>query len=147
VVRFSRALAARGYPELSQEAPAAAGLVGDGDVYIGLSHSGTTPETVRVLGLARPRDALAAALTNTAPSPVANTAPSPVADTADAVLTTVVRQAGPCSGAMAGGVSQLTVVDGVLIAEGAEHPAPDRGSAAGDVRRRPRPAYGRTPRR
>jgi DNA-binding MurR/RpiR family transcriptional regulator len=139
VVRFSRALAPRGYPELSQEAPAAAGPVGDGDVYIGLSHSGTTPETVRVLGLARPCDALAAALTNTAPSPVA--------DTADAVLTTVVRQAGPCSGAMAGGVSQLTVVDGVLIAEGAEHPAPDRGSAAGDVRRRPRPAYGRTPRR
>ncbi|MFF0000004.1 hypothetical protein [Streptomyces avermitilis] len=57
--------------------PAAPGLVGDGDcdcdcdvydVYVGVSHSGTTPETVRALGPAhRPRRAIAAALTDAAP--------------------------------------------------------------------------------
>ncbi|MFJ9964867.1 MurR/RpiR family transcriptional regulator [Streptomyces avermitilis] len=82
--------------------PAAPALIGDGDsnsnsnsnsnVYIGVSHSGTTPETVRVLGLGRRSGAIATALTNAAPSPVA--------DAVDAVLITVVRASGPRSGAM-----------------------------------------------
>ncbi|MEU1455000.1 hypothetical protein [Streptomyces avermitilis] len=80
--------------------PAAPALIGDGDgnsnsnVYIGVSHSGTTPETVRVLGPAHRRrhGAIATALTNAAPSPAA--------DAVDAVLITVVRASGPRSGAM-----------------------------------------------
>lgn len=74
--------------------PAAPALIGDSDsdVYIRVSHSGTTPETVRVLGLARRRGAIATALTNAAPSPVA--------DAVVAVLITVVRASGPRSGAM-----------------------------------------------
>lgn len=59
-----------------------------------------------VLGLARPHGALAAAITNAAPSPVA----------ADAVLTTLVREAGLRSGALACRVAQLATVDCVLIA-------------------------------
>ncbi|MET7909669.1 hypothetical protein ABZS98_15550 [Streptomyces avermitilis] len=88
--------------------PAAPALIGDGDsnsdsnsnsnsnsnVYIGVSYSGTTPETVRVLGLGRRSGAIATALTNAAPSPVAD------ADAVDAVLITVVRASGPRSGAM-----------------------------------------------
>jgi DNA-binding MurR/RpiR family transcriptional regulator len=47
---------------------------------------------------------------------ITNAAPSPVADAADAVLTTVEREAGLRSGAMAGRVAQLAIVDCVLIA-------------------------------
>ncbi|MEU2583506.1 hypothetical protein ABZ612_11180 [Streptomyces avermitilis] len=76
--------------------PAAPALIGNSDsnVYIGVSHSGTTPETVRVLGLGRRSGAIATALTNAARSPVAD------ADAVDAVLITVVRASGPRSGAM-----------------------------------------------
>ncbi|MGW7045821.1 hypothetical protein ACWGDT_24665 [Streptomyces avermitilis] len=63
--------------------PAAPALIGDDDVYVGVPHSGTAPETVRALGPAR-RRAIAAALT----------------DAADAVLSTVVPASGPRSGAM-----------------------------------------------
>lgn len=102
------------------EALAAAGLVGEGDVYIGVSHSGTTAETVRVLALARRRGALTAAVTNVAPSPVA--------DVADAVLTTVVRESGLRSGAMASRIAQLAIVDCVLVAVAQR--TPDRTEAA-----------------
>ncbi|GAA5705823.1 hypothetical protein AQJ43_36205 [Streptomyces avermitilis] len=96
--------------------PAAPRLVGDSDsdvydVCVGVSHSGTTPETVRALGPAhRPRRAITAALTDAAPCPVAD------ADAADAALGTVVRETGLRQGAISVRIAQLAIVDRVLIA-------------------------------
>ncbi|MGX5185663.1 SIS domain-containing protein [Streptomyces avermitilis] len=108
----SPGLAGPGRLGLVNVRPAAPGLVGDGDVYdvcVGVSPSGTTPETVRALGPAhRPRRAIAAALTDAAPCPVA--------DAADAALGTVVRETGLRQGAISVRIAQLAVVDRVLIA-------------------------------
>jgi DNA-binding MurR/RpiR family transcriptional regulator len=94
--------------EDSHEALAAAGLLGPGDVCIGMSHSGSTPETVKFLAVAGRRGAVTAAVTNAAPSPVA--------DAVDVVLTTAVRESGLRSGAMASRIAQLAVVDCVFVA-------------------------------
>ncbi|MEU0009250.1 MurR/RpiR family transcriptional regulator [Streptomyces sp. NPDC006314] len=133
--------------EDSHAAPAQDGPSGDGDVHIGVSHQGTAAETVMVLGLTRRRDDLPAALTNALPSPITDAAPSLVddadADAADAVLTPVVRASGPRSGAEVGRVPQLAPVDRVRTAV-AQHTSHPTEAAAGGLRRRPRPAYGRT---
>lgn len=100
-------LAATGFVD-SHEALAAAGLMGPDDVYLGFSHSGATPEIVKVLTVAAARGAITAAVTNAVPSPVA--------DTAALVLTTAVRESGLRSGAMASRIAQLAVVDCVFVA-------------------------------
>ena len=90
------------------DALVAAALLRPGDVEIGLTHTGTTAETVNVLREARRHDAVTVAITN------AGTAPAAVA--ADHVLTTAARETTFRSGAMASRIAQLAIVDCIFVA-------------------------------
>jgi len=83
-------------------------LLSRGDVAIGISHSGTTSETIAALDAARGRGATTVAVTN---FPV-----SPLAAEADLVLTTAARETSLRSGATASRIAALTVVDCLYIA-------------------------------
>ena len=83
-------------------------LLGPGDVAIGISHSGTTTETVEALALARARGATTVAITN---FPL-----SRLATDADLVLATAARESSLRSGATASRIAALTVVDCLYIA-------------------------------
>lgn len=83
-------------------------LLGPGDVAIGISHSGTTSETVEALQVARDRGATTVALTN---FPL-----SRLAADADLVLATAARESSLRSGATASRIAALTVVDCLYIA-------------------------------
>ncbi|WP_299446188.1 MurR/RpiR family transcriptional regulator [uncultured Phycicoccus sp.] len=83
-------------------------LLGPGDVAIGVSHSGTTTETVEALALAKSRGATTVAITN---FPV-----SRLAAGADFVLATAARESSLRSGATASRIAALTVVDCLYIA-------------------------------
>jgi DNA-binding MurR/RpiR family transcriptional regulator len=85
-----------------------AALLGERDVAIGISHTGTTIDTVEALRLAGTRGATTVALTN-APE-------SPIARLADRVLLTAARETTFRSGATASRLAQLTVVDCVFVA-------------------------------
>ncbi|CAM3598398.1 MurR/RpiR family transcriptional regulator [Occultella aeris] len=85
-----------------------AALLGERDVAIGISHTGTTIDTVEALRLAGARGATTVALTN-APE-------SPIARLADRVLLTAARETTFRSGATASRLAQLTVVDCVFVA-------------------------------
>ncbi|WP_207632251.1 MurR/RpiR family transcriptional regulator [Occultella kanbiaonis] len=85
-----------------------AALLGERDVAIGISHTGTTIDTVEALRLAGTRGATTVALTN-APG-------SPIARLADRVLLTAARETTFRSGATASRLAQLTVVDCVFVA-------------------------------
>lgn len=78
------------------------------DVAIGISHSGTTKETIEALEAAGKRGATTIAITN---FPV-----SRLAATADLVLTTAARETSLRSGATASRIAALTVVDCLYIA-------------------------------
>ena len=78
------------------------------DVAIGVSHSGTTAETIEALEAARRRGATTIAITN---FPV-----SRLAERADLVLTTAARETSLRSGATASRIAALTVVDCLYIA-------------------------------
>ncbi|MDR7301721.1 MurR/RpiR family transcriptional regulator [Haloactinomyces albus] len=97
----------------------AAMLCGD-DVAIGVSHTGATAETVEALHLARRRGATTAALTNFRRSPIT--------EAGDHVLTTAVRETTFRSGAVAGHVAQLTVIDCLFVGVVQHHP--ERAEAA-----------------
>ena len=90
------------YPD-HQVALASAALLSRGDVAIGVSHSGTTRETVDALTEARARRATTIAMTNF-PS-------SALGKRADIVLTTAARETALRSGAIASRIAALTVVD------------------------------------
>jgi DNA-binding MurR/RpiR family transcriptional regulator len=77
-------------------------------VALGISHSGTTRETIEALATARDRGATTVALTN---FPLAR-----VVQTADHVLTTAARETSMRSGATASRIAALTVVDCLYIA-------------------------------
>ena len=83
-------------------------LLGPGDVAIGISHSGTTTETVEALALARSKGATTVAITN---FPL-----SRLARDADLVLATAARESSLRSGATASRIAALTVVDCLYIA-------------------------------
>lgn len=83
-------------------------LLGKGDVAIGLSHSGTTKETIEALEAAQSRGATTVAITN---FPV-----SPLASKADLVLSTAARETSLRSGATASRIAALTVVDCLYLA-------------------------------
>lgn len=84
-----------------------AALLGPGDVAIGLSHSGTTQDTL---------DALARAARNGVTTiAVTNFPRSPLASLADHVLTTAARETTFRSGATASRLAQLTVIDCVFV--------------------------------
>jgi DNA-binding MurR/RpiR family transcriptional regulator len=84
-----------------------AALLGPGDVAVGISHTGTTDDTVDAVRQARDRGASTVALTNFPRSPLAKIS--------DHVLTTAARETTFRSGAMASRLAQLTVVDCVFV--------------------------------
>jgi len=84
-----------------------AALLGEGDVAIGISHTGTTVEVVEALEEAAKHGATTVAVTNFPRSPLAKMA--------DLVLTTAARETTYRSGAMASRIAQLTVIDCLFI--------------------------------
>jgi len=85
-----------------------AALLGPRDIAIGISHSGTTRETIEAIVTAKANGAHAVAITN---FPL-----SPLARAADRVLTTAARETALRSGATASRIAALTVVDCLYIA-------------------------------
>ena len=84
-----------------------ASLRGSRDVAIGLSHTGTTVDTIDALREARSHGATTAAVTNFPWSPIT--------DVADHVLLTAARETAFRSGAMTSRIAQLTVVDCLFV--------------------------------
>ncbi|GAA3726489.1 MurR/RpiR family transcriptional regulator [Salinactinospora qingdaonensis] len=84
-----------------------AAVLGEDDVAIAISHSGTTRDTVEALAAARRRGARTVALTNFPRSRIV--------ESADLVLTTAARETTFRSGATASRLAQLTVVDCVFV--------------------------------
>ncbi|WP_433086109.1 MurR/RpiR family transcriptional regulator [Dactylosporangium sp. CA-052675] len=84
-----------------------AALLGEGDVAVGISHTGTTVDTMEAFAEAGRRGATTVALTNFPKSPITRVA--------DLVLTTAARETTFRSGAMASRLAQLTVVDCVFV--------------------------------
>ena len=78
-----------------------------GDVAIGLSHTGTTVDTIDALREARRHGAVTAAVTNFPWSPIT--------EAADFVLLTAARETAFRSGAMTSRIAQLTVVDCLFV--------------------------------
>ncbi len=89
-----------------------ASVLRPGDVAIGISHTGTTADTVDVLHIARQRGATTIAVTNFDRSPLAAEA--------DLVLTTAARETTFRSGSMSSRIAQLAVID-CLFAGVAQH--------------------------
>jgi DNA-binding MurR/RpiR family transcriptional regulator len=83
-------------------------LLRRGDVAVGISHSGTTAETIEALAAARSTGATTVAVTN---FPL-----SRLAQGADLLLTTAARETSLRSGATASRIAALTVVDCLYIA-------------------------------
>jgi DNA-binding MurR/RpiR family transcriptional regulator len=77
------------------------------DVAIGISHSGTTQDTIDALSEAHSRGATTVALTNFPDSPITAAA--------DLVLTTVARETAFRSGAIGSRIAALTVVDCLFV--------------------------------
>jgi DNA-binding MurR/RpiR family transcriptional regulator len=84
-----------------------AAVLDPGDVAIGISHSGTTIDTMDALRVAGRRGAVTVALTSYPRSPIA--------EVVDIVLTTAARETTFRSGAMASRLAQLTVIDCVFV--------------------------------
>ncbi|HTJ35179.1 MAG TPA: MurR/RpiR family transcriptional regulator [Dactylosporangium sp.] len=84
-----------------------AALLREGDVAVGISHTGTTVDTIEAFAEAGRRGATTVALTNFPKSPITRVA--------DLVLTTAARETTFRSGAMASRLAQLTVVDCVFV--------------------------------
>ena len=85
-----------------------AALLGPRDIAIGISHSGTTRETIESIATAKANGARTVAITN---FPL-----SPLARAVDLVLTTAARETALRSGATASRIAALTVVDCLYIA-------------------------------
>jgi DNA-binding MurR/RpiR family transcriptional regulator len=84
-----------------------AALLDERDVAIGISHTGTTMDTIEAFAEAGRRGARTVALTNFPKSPMTRIA--------DLTLTTAARETTFRSGAMASRLAQLTVVDCVFV--------------------------------
>ena len=83
------------------------------DVAVGISHTGSTAETVEALRVAKETGATTVALTNFPRSPIT--------EIADHVLTTAARETTFRSGAMASRIAQLTVIDCLFIGVAQHH--------------------------
>ncbi|WP_165777515.1 MurR/RpiR family transcriptional regulator [Amycolatopsis antarctica] len=90
-----------------------AAVLGEGDVAIGISHTGATTDTVEALRVAREHGAQTVALTNFPRSPIT--------EVADQVLTTAARETTFRSGATASRIAQLTVIDCLFIGVAQRH--------------------------
>ncbi|HTU08897.1 MAG TPA: MurR/RpiR family transcriptional regulator [Trebonia sp.] len=88
-------------------AATSAALRGEGDVAVGLSHTGTTVDTIDALTEARAHGATTVAITNFPWSPIT--------EVADFVLLTAARETAFRSGAMTSRIAQLTVVDCLFV--------------------------------
>jgi DNA-binding MurR/RpiR family transcriptional regulator len=88
-------------------ATTSAALRGEGDVAVGLSHTGTTVDTIDALEEARSHGATTVAVTNFPWSPIT--------EAADHVLLTAARETAFRSGAMTSRIAQLTVVDCLFV--------------------------------
>jgi len=88
-------------------AATSAALRGEGDVAVGLSHTGTTVDTTDALAEARSHGATTVAITNFPWSPIT--------EVADHVLLTAARETAFRSGAMTSRIAQLTVVDCLFV--------------------------------
>ncbi|MCW2904641.1 MAG: transcriptional regulator, RpiR family [Streptosporangiaceae bacterium] len=84
-----------------------AAVLESGDVAVGISHTGSTVDTIDALTVAKRRGATAVALTNFPKSPIS--------EVADLVLTTAARETTFRSGATASRLAQLTVIDCVFV--------------------------------
>jgi DNA-binding MurR/RpiR family transcriptional regulator len=84
-----------------------AALLREGDVAVGISHTGTTMDTIDALAEAGRRGATTVALTNFPKSPITRVA--------NLVLTTAARETTFRAGAMASRLAQLTVVDCIFV--------------------------------
>ena len=84
-----------------------AALLDDRDVAFGVSHTGTTVDTIEAFTEAGKHGARTVALTNFPKSPITRVA--------DLVLTTAARETTFRSGAMASRLAQLTVIDCVFV--------------------------------
>ncbi|GAB3494204.1 MurR/RpiR family transcriptional regulator [Flexivirga lutea] len=82
-------------------------LLGEGDVAIGISHSGSTQDVVETLAAAQHSGATTIAITNYSGSPIVKYA--------DIVLTTAARETAFRSGALASRTAQLAVVDFLFV--------------------------------
>lgn len=102
--RIGRSVAAWGD---SHMALTSAALLGDGDVAVGISHTGATIDTIDALAEAGSRGATTVAITNFPRSPIA--------DVSSHVLTTAARETTFRSGATASRLAQLTVVDCIFV--------------------------------
>ena len=85
-----------------------AALLGPRDIAIGISHSGTTRETIESIATAKANGARTVAITHFPQSPLARAV--------DLVLTTAARETALRSGATASRIAALTVVDCLYIA-------------------------------
>lgn len=97
-------------------------LLRGGDVAVGVSHSGTTTETIEALAAARAAGATTVAVTN---FPL-----SRLAVEADLVLTTAARETSLRSGATSSRIAALTVVDCLYLAVAQRHLARARRAVA-----------------
>jgi DNA-binding MurR/RpiR family transcriptional regulator len=88
-------------------AATSAALRATGDVAVGLSHTGTTVDTIEALAEARAHGATTVAITNFPWSPIT--------EVADLVLLTAARETAFRSGAMTSRIAQLTVVDCLFV--------------------------------
>jgi DNA-binding MurR/RpiR family transcriptional regulator len=88
-------------------AATSAALRDKGDVAVGLSHTGTTVDTIDALTEARAHGATTVAITNFPWSPIT--------EVADFVLLTAARETAFRSGAMTSRIAQLTVVDCLFV--------------------------------
>lgn len=87
---------------------ASAALLGPGDVAFGISHTGTSRDTIEMLTRARMNGATTVALTNFPRSTIS--------EVADLVVTTAARETTYRSGALASRLAQLTVLDCLFVA-------------------------------
>lgn len=84
-----------------------AAVLRPGDVAVGISHSGSTSDTVGALAEARRKGASTIAITNFPRSPIS--------EVSDHILTTAARETTFRSGATASRLAQLTVIDCVFV--------------------------------
>ncbi len=114
-----------------------AAVLTEGDVAIGLSHTGATADTVEALRVARRHGATTVALTSFPRSPIR--------EVSDHLLTTVAPETTFRSGATASRIAQLTVIDCLFVGVAQRHLDSARKAlkatyeAVGDHRLDPRP--------
>lgn len=121
------------YRDVHEGLPAAA-LLGEGDVAVGLSHTGQTTDVLDALRVAAAAGATTVALTNASGSALARGA--------DHVLVTAATESAFRSGATASRIAQLTVIDCILVAVAQRlpdlgRPALERTRSAIESRRLP----------